>query len=154
MMKNIKHLAFKLANIIKGFDDDIFRRFLFLPITIVIVASLVLGVNFAKKHFAISSEETQEVTLAKMLDEKEDGKILTREKVSKMSESDKKLDINLASEKDFQRLPGIGSTKAEAIVNERNKMGKFFTIDDIKCVDGIGAGLFEKIRNFITVDED
>ena len=48
-------------------------------------------------------------------------------------------------------LSGIGESKAETIVDYRNKNGNFKSIDDIMNVSGIGEALFEKIKDYITV---
>jgi competence protein ComEA len=46
-------------------------------------------------------------------------------------------------------LPGIGESKAVAIIEYRNEK-KFETIEEIKEVSGIGEALFEKIKDLIT----
>ena len=61
-----------------------------------------------------------------------------------------KININIASKEELETIPGIGSSKAESIINYRNKTA-FKTIDDIKNVDGIGESLFENIKENITV---
>ncbi|MGB9800780.1 MAG: helix-hairpin-helix domain-containing protein [Thermanaerothrix sp.] len=66
------------------------------------------------------------------------------------TESDR-LDINQASVEQLETLPGIGKTRAEAIIEYRQKHGKFDTIEQIQNVPGIGPGIFEQIREFITV---
>ena len=48
-------------------------------------------------------------------------------------------------------LNGIGESKAKAIVNYRDKNGKFKTIKDIMNVSGISETLFSKIKDYITV---
>ena len=48
-------------------------------------------------------------------------------------------------------LPGIGQTRAEAIVAYRQERGSFQTIEDIMKVDGIKEGSFEKLKEKITV---
>lgn len=62
-----------------------------------------------------------------------------------------RLDINQASVEQLEALPGIGRTRAEAIVEYRQKQGKFDTIEQIQNVPGIGPGIFEQIRELITV---
>lgn len=59
--------------------------------------------------------------------------------------------INVASIEDFQKLPGVGESKAKAIIEYRNTNGNFNSIEDIKNVSGIGDSLFEKIKNNITI---
>ena len=61
------------------------------------------------------------------------------------------ISINDASLEDLMTLPGIGNSKALAIINYRNENGPFKSIDDIKNVSGIGDSLYEKIKNKIKV---
>lgn len=61
------------------------------------------------------------------------------------------VNINTATKEELTIVPGIGETKAEAIIKYREANGKFKTIEDIKSVSGIGESLFEKIKDYITV---
>jgi len=60
-----------------------------------------------------------------------------------------KIDINTASAEELDRLPGIGKTKAQAIVDYRNQNGNFKTLEDIEKVKGIKAGSYEKLKDYI-----
>jgi len=55
-----------------------------------------------------------------------------------------KIKLNSATVNELQQLTGIGLKKAEAIIEYRNKNGKFKSIEDIQQVKGIGLSLFEK----------
>ena len=48
------------------------------------------------------------------------------------------ININTASASDFDKLPGIGASKAESIVQYREKNGPFEKIEDLKEISGIG----------------
>ncbi|WP_456273965.1 helix-hairpin-helix domain-containing protein [Bacillus sp. AK031] len=61
------------------------------------------------------------------------------------------LDINAAEKEDFEKLPGIGPSKAEAIIVYRTENGPFKTIDELKEVSGIGDGTFAKLKDSVTV---
>lgn len=61
------------------------------------------------------------------------------------------VNINTASKQELMSVNGIGSKKADAIINYRNK-NKFNSVDDIKKVKGIGNKLFNKIKSEIYVD--
>jgi comEA protein len=65
-----------------------------------------------------------------------------------------KIDINRADVWLLQALPGIGETKAQAIVDYRIQNGLFRVVEDITKVPGIGASVFDKIKPFITVSGD
>lgn len=62
------------------------------------------------------------------------------------------ININEAAPELLEELPGIGPSKARAIADYRNNVGKFTTIEDIILVKGIGPKLFEKMKNLIVVD--
>ena len=48
-------------------------------------------------------------------------------------------------------INGIGESKAKAIIEYREKHGKFQKIEDIMEVTGIGESLYEKIKVYITI---
>ena len=60
------------------------------------------------------------------------------------------VNINTATIEELQTLDGIGESKAKSIINHRNEIGKFNSIEDIKNVSGIGDSLFNKIKDKIT----
>lgn len=62
-----------------------------------------------------------------------------------------KVNINTASIEELMTLSGIGESKANSIIEYRNKNGKFKKIEDIQNVTGIGISVFEKIKDNITV---
>ena len=61
------------------------------------------------------------------------------------------IDLNTATATDLETLPGIGPTLADAIVREREKLGGFKSVDDLKQVRGIGEGRFADIRDLVTL---
>lgn len=60
------------------------------------------------------------------------------------------VNINTATEEELEALPGIGSSKAKAIIEYREKNGEFKTIEDLKNVEGIGTKMYEAIKEYIT----
>ena len=62
-----------------------------------------------------------------------------------------KVNINTATLKELENLPGIGESIANKIVTYRNKNGKFKNIEDLKNVSGIGESKFNNIKNYIYV---
>jgi competence protein ComEA len=67
--------------------------------------------------------------------------------------SPQKVDINRAEAWLLAALPGIGETRAQAIVAYRQKNGLFRDINELLKVPGIGNTTFEAIKNLITVNE-
>lgn len=68
------------------------------------------------------------------------------------SAADGKLDLNRADVAALMELPGIGQSKAEAIVGYREEHGPFFQAEDLMKVEGIKEGVFNKIKDRIKVD--
>ena len=66
--------------------------------------------------------------------------------------SDDKININTASEEELCNIPGIGATRAAAIVAYRQEKGGFSAIEDIMNVSGIKEGTYEKIKDSIKVN--
>lgn len=61
------------------------------------------------------------------------------------------VDLNQATESELCTLPGIGQTRAQAIIAYREASGGFRSIDEIQNVSGIKSGTYEKIKNKIKV---
>lgn len=64
--------------------------------------------------------------------------------------ADARININTASQKELTSLPGIGDTKAAAILADRTENGFYAAPEDLKRVSGIGDATFEKLRDRIT----
>ena len=73
------------------------------------------------------------------------------EKITSVSEEEGKVNINKASKEELMTLPGVGESRAESIIQYREDVGAFQNIEDIMQVSGIKEGLFEKIKDLITV---
>ncbi|WP_148254867.1 ComEA family DNA-binding protein [Aidingimonas lacisalsi] len=57
------------------------------------------------------------------------------------------VNVNTADAATLAELPGIGTVKAEAIVEDREKNGDFSGADDISRVSGIGETTVEALRD-------
>ncbi len=63
------------------------------------------------------------------------------------------LDINTATvEQIDQVMVGVGKSKAEAIIKEREANGMFKSVDDLDRVKGIGAATIQKNRDKLTAN--
>ncbi|MDW8245027.1 MAG: ComEA family DNA-binding protein [Sandaracinaceae bacterium] len=60
------------------------------------------------------------------------------------------VNIQTASAEELQRLPGIGPSKAEAIIAYRSRH-PFRRIEDIMRVRGIGRATFRRLQPYLTV---
>ena len=63
-----------------------------------------------------------------------------------------KININTAAkEEELMTLSGIGASKAESILKYRQEHRKLSSIEDLKKIEGIKDGVFNKIKDDITV---
>ena len=81
---------------------------------------------------------------------KNDDELKNSEENNNDETDNKLININIATKEELKTLTGIGDSKANAIIEYRNK-NKFIEIEDIKNVSGIGEAAFEKIKDSITV---
>jgi len=68
-------------------------------------------------------------------------------------ETPQKVNINVAESWLLCALPGIGETRAQAIINYRTEQGGFRDVDELLNVEGIGPGTLTNLRQFVTVGE-
>ena len=110
----------------------------------------------------IGDADTDYANLAEVLKDGEKYIIYTTSETAALSEitgtcqdshytSEGLLDINLATEEEFRTLPGIGQSKATAIIKYREENGPFLLVEDLKKVSGIGDGIFSGLEEYITV---
>ena len=64
------------------------------------------------------------------------------------------LDLNSATGQDLDALPGVGPKLAERIMEYRELVGVFHTLEELRAVKGIGKKTFERIRPLVTVTSD
>ena len=71
--------------------------------------------------------------------------------IAAQAQQDNRININTADETQLTTLPGIGATRAQAIIAYREENGPFAAIEDIMNVQGIKEGTFAKIKDEIVV---
>lgn len=64
---------------------------------------------------------------------------------------DSLVDLNQADLQQLMELPGIGTVKAQSILDYREQKGFFQTIEEVQQVNGIGENIFNQIKDKIKV---
>ena len=62
------------------------------------------------------------------------------------------VNVNTATLEQLQQLPGVGETRARALVEARREKGGFRSIEELMAVHGVGKALLEKLRPYVTLE--
>ena len=62
------------------------------------------------------------------------------------------VNVNTASQTQLESLPGIGPSKAQAIIEHRTNKGSFKSLQDLDAVPGIGKATLEKLSPHVVFD--
>ena len=116
------------------------------------VSNLALAESaYEQKYSQWKAEQTQQDQRLKSKVDANSNHYLSRPSTSTASSSissgansSSKVRLNSASVDQLMQLNGVGKKKAEAIIEYRNKNGKFNSVDDFMKIKGIGPALFNK----------
>ncbi len=117
-----------------------------------IVAAIELAGGLTKKadETAINQASFMEDGQQIVIPAKEDGAKQHMEKNDQKANSSL-ISINQASKEELMNLPGIGEAKAGSIISYREEHGSFAKIEDLMNISGIKEGVFNKIKDYITL---
>ena len=65
-----------------------------------------------------------------------------------------KVDVNSATAKELQVVPGVGKEIAARIVEYRQNHGPFTSLDELKNIKGIGKGKLAQLQEFTHIPID
>src|ERR1700686_897232 len=63
----------------------------------------------------------------------------------------KPIDLNVATIKELEELPGVGKVTAQRILDARQKSGRFRRVEDLLSIRGISTKRLEILRPYVTV---
>ncbi|MFP4459758.1 MAG: ComEA family DNA-binding protein [Candidatus Zixiibacteriota bacterium] len=114
------------------------------------------GANEKKDSLNRADDVKENKDTLENADKKQEKKNQKQAKDKKKSEKASLLpasiNINSASSKELQRLPGIGPGKASTIIEYRESKGLFQKTKDITNVKGIGPKTYEKLKVYLTIE--
>jgi competence ComEA-like helix-hairpin-helix protein len=61
------------------------------------------------------------------------------------------IDLNVATIKELEELPGVGPVTAQRIIDARQKSGRFRRVEDLLAIRGISTKRLEALRPYVTV---
>lgn len=131
----IRETAVQMAG---GFTDDA-------DVTYVNLAQTVVA---GEQIYIPTMEETNGISLSAR---DTDGKPVQDAPAGTNVETDGKININTAGKDALMTLPGIGESKADAIIAYREAQGKFQNTEELMNIRGIKEGIYNKIKDLIIV---
>lgn len=64
-----------------------------------------------------------------------------------------RIDVNRATERELQAVPGVGAATARRIVTHREAHGPFRAIDELQAVPGIGPATVARLKEHLGVED-
>lgn len=107
--------------------------------------NLAEGISDGQKLYIYTKEESEALAAS-------GGAVFGGDAGEKNGGADTRVNINTAGKEELMTLPGIGESKAEAIIAYREENGGFSSPEDIKNISGIKDGVYSKIRDSIRVN--
>lgn len=120
-----------------------------LLVTLVLFGTGVFLLRSESNSAPIKIEESEDSVKGTSSEKQTGEKSQTK---SNVEEKNNLININTASSKELESLPGIGPTLAERIIEYRETNGDFDDVSDVKKVSGIGEGKFSEIESLICVE--
>lgn len=131
----IRETAVRMAG---GFSDDA-------DVTYVNLAQTVIA---GEQIYIPTLEETAGILLSEREDETASAE---HAPADTNAERNGKININTAGKELLMTLPGIGESKADAIIAYREAQGKFQNTEELMQIRGIKEGIYNQIKDLIIV---
>ena len=81
-----------------------------------------------------------------------DTNVVNVTNLNQMNSSSNLVNINSADIELLKTLPGVGDVLGQRILDKREELGKFTSIDQLNDVSGIGDKKFSDIKDKVTID--
>ena len=125
-----------------------YKKLFVIPVVIIIVSLYLIGVNLINRidrvddiKDAVPTSDT--LAAEPKTEEQEDAEV---EKIAD------KININTATESELILLDGIGETLARRIVERREEIGEFTSLDQLLEIEGLGESKYNRIKKYITIE--
>lgn len=130
-----------------------FYKLLIIPCIVAVVGLYVIGANCVLRIDRTDSvqeraEEASDRNSAVTADTEADGSV----EAADASEGESRVNINTATKEELMTIDGIGEIYSERIIELRERVGRFTSVEQLLEVEGITRKKLDRIRDSITVE--
>ena len=125
---------------------NLFGKVIAVPIILILISVYLLGMNFYNKFDRVDDIKEAVPQTAQM----EDTKTAEQEDEELKSIQDK-INLNVATESELRSIDGIGEKLAKRIIDKRENIGGYTSVEQLLEIEGIGGNIFDKIKDYFTV---
>lgn len=120
-----------------------YSKLIVIPVVIIVVCLYLIGINIISRVDKIDDAEISSVYSDYKTEQQEN------EELEAITD---KININTATESELMLIDGIGEVRAKSIIAARDELGGFDSTEQLREIKEIGDKLYEKIKDYITVD--
>lgn len=123
--------------------------------SLIVIGIALILIGFILVYFSLSQPRVYvDVDSMDTVDKLTD--VVVSEKVTSYADSNEPimkypLNLNTCTADELMTIDGIGEAKASAIIEYREYLGGYSSVDEIKNIKGIGEALFEKLSPYLCV---
>lgn len=125
-----------------------YKKLFVVPVVIIIVSLYLIGVNLINRIDRVDDIKDAVPTSDTLREEPK----TTEQEDAEIAEIADKININTATESELILLDGIGETLARRIVERREEIGQFTSLDQLLEVEGLGESKYNRIKKYITIE--
>ena len=125
-----------------------YKKLFVIPVVIIIVSLYLIGVNLINRIDRVDDIKDA-VPASDTLKEEPKTEEQENAEVEKIAD---KININTATESELILLDGIGETLARRIVEKREEIGQFTSLDQLLEIEGLGESKYNRIKKYITIE--
>lgn len=122
-------------------------------ISLIIVGIIILYIALSQPKVVSKNEISESNSITVTVIEESVTTVESSSASSSKIEKDETVvvNINTCSTEELMQIPGIGESRANAIIAYRNVIGSYSSTEQIKNISGFGDKFFESIKDNITV---
>lgn len=120
-----------------------YSKLIVIPVVIIILCVYMIGINVINRFDKVEDAEISSVYSSYKTEQQEN---------EELEAVPDKININTATESELMLIDGIGEVRAKSIIAARDELGGFDTTEQLREIKDIGDKLYEKIKNYVTVD--